>query len=131
MARRYFSLLAQGDFDAVLELVHPEIQLTLKTTRPGETLHGREEVAGFLAEMADGFYESAAEVFTPLDEDRIVVEGRIRWVDEERVLRDDPMVWALSVRDGLLVRSSPAQTPLEAESILAVPTGDEDELSPV
>ena len=57
----------------------------------------------------------------PIDGERIVVEGRMRWMDEERVLRDDPMIWALEFRDGLLFRSTPAHSVLEAEALLAAP----------
>ena len=68
------------------------------------------------------FHESHADVFRPFDDERIVVEGRMRWMDDERVLRDDPVVWALEFRDGLLWRSTPAVTVLEAETLLAVST---------
>jgi ketosteroid isomerase-like protein len=127
LARRYFSLLARGRHDELVEAVHPDVELALKT-RPGEVLHGRDGVARFVEEIAERFYEPAAEVFRPLDGERIVVEGRIRWADDDRVLRDDPMVWALQFREGLLLRSIPAQTVLEAESVLA--TLREDEVSP-
>jgi hypothetical protein len=59
------------------------------------------------------------EVFRPLDDERIVVEGRMRWMDEERILRDDPVIWALEFREGRLRRSMSAQTVLEAEALLA------------
>jgi hypothetical protein len=106
----------------LLELMHPEAELVLKTTRPGEVLRGRDEIEAFLEEISGKFYESVAEVYHPLDDERIAVEGRLRWIDDERVLRDDPMVWALAFRDGLLWRSTPAQSVLEAETILAVGT---------
>jgi ketosteroid isomerase-like protein len=125
LARRYFTLFAAGRIGELLELVHPDVELVLKTVRPGERIRGRQGLERFLAEIPEGVFESAAEVYRPLDETRIVVEGRVRWTDEDRVLRDDPMIWALEFRDGLLVRSSPAQTVLEAESILAVPLGGE------
>jgi hypothetical protein len=111
----------------MLELLHPEVELVLKTTRPGDVLRGRADVQRFVEEISEGFFETVAEVFRPVDDARIVVEGRIRWVDDERVLRDDPMVWALEFRDGLLYRSSPAHTVLEAESMLAA--ADESGLS--
>jgi ketosteroid isomerase-like protein len=125
LARRYFTLFAAGRIDEMLELVHPDVELVLKTVRPGEVIRGRQGLERFVAEISEGVYESAAEVYRPLDETRIVVEGRVRWTDDERVLRDDPMIWALEFRDGLLVRSSPAQTVLEAESILSVPLAGE------
>ncbi len=99
--------------------MHPDIELVLKTTRPGEVLRGRTAVVAFAREQSDRLFETNAEVFEPLDETRIVVEGRIRWLDEERVLRDDPIVWALEFSDGLLRRSTPAHSVMEAKMILA------------
>ena len=71
--------------------------------------------------VADRFFETHPDVFRPIDEERIVVEGRMRWMDDERVLRDDPMIWALEFRDGLLYRSTPAHSVLEAEALLTAP----------
>ena len=96
------------------DLIHPEIEMT---TRPGDLLRGPDEIVAFLRETGR-FYETYPEIFRPLDDDRIVVEGRVRWMDDERILRDDPMIWALEFREGRLVRSTPAQSVLEAEAIL-------------
>ncbi len=45
----------------------------------------------------------------------------MRWIDDDRVIRDDPIVWALEFRDDLLLRLVPARSAIEAETILAVP----------
>jgi ketosteroid isomerase-like protein len=119
LARRYFSLFRRGESARALELVHPEVEIVLKSVRPGDVLRGREQVAEFVDEISGRFYESQPDVFRPIDDERIVVEGRMRWMDEERVLRDDPMIWALEFRDGLLYRSAPAQSVVEAEALLA------------
>jgi ketosteroid isomerase-like protein len=124
LARRYFALFGRGETEQVLELIHPDVEIVLKSTRPGDVLRGRNAVAAFVDEIEGRFYEAHADVFRPLDDDRIVVEGRIRWTDEEHVLRDDPMIWALEFRDGLLYRSVPAHSVLEAEALLAVPRDD-------
>jgi len=58
-------------------------------------------------------------VFAPLDENRVIVEGRVRWFDDENVLRDDSRVWALEFSDGLLLLSVPAKNTIEAGSILS------------
>lgn len=108
----------------MLELIHPDIEIVLKSMRPGDVLRGRDEVVGFVEEISGKFYESVAEVFRPVDESRVIVEGRIRWMDDERVLRDDPMVWALEFRDGLLWRSTPAHSVTEAEAIFASASRD-------
>ena len=119
LARRYFALAEKGDLEQLLELMHPEVELVLKASRSGEVLRGRDAVAAFVREHSDQLFETSAEVFEPLDEARIVVEGRVRWLDEKRVLRDDPTVWALEFSDGLLRRSTPTQSVLEAKTILA------------
>jgi ketosteroid isomerase-like protein len=119
LARRYFALFHRGERERVLELMHPNIELVLKST--GEVLRGRDAVQAFLEEAGRRFQESHPDVFRPVDDARIVVEGRMRWMDDNRVLRDDPMIWALEFRDGMLYRSMPAQSLLEAEALLAAP----------
>ena len=44
--------------------------------------------------------------------------------DDDRVIRDDPTVWAMEFRDGLVLRFLPARTALEAETLLAASAGD-------
>jgi hypothetical protein len=87
--------------------------------RPGVVVEGREAVTRFIQEtVAASLYEVAPDVYMPLDDERVIVEGRMRWIDEERVIRDDPVVWALEFRDELVFRFIPARTPIEAETIL-------------
>ena len=121
LARRYFAVFARGETDQLLELVHPDVELRLKTVRRGELIEGRDAMKSFIDEIGEMFFESQADVFRPVDDERVVVEGRIRWMDDDRILRDDPMIWALEFRDGLLYRSTPAHSVLEAEMILAAP----------
>ena len=59
-------------------------------------------------------------------EHRIVVEGRMRWTDDDHVMRDTPIAWALEFRDGLLLRSFPAPSALEAESFLSTLPPEEE-----
>jgi ketosteroid isomerase-like protein len=119
LARRYFALFRRGETARIVELMHPDIEIVLKSVRPGDVLRGYEQVAEFLDEIGGRFYESHPDVFRPLDDERVVVEGRMRWMDDERVLRDDPMIWALEFRDGLLYRSSHAHSVVEAEALLS------------
>jgi hypothetical protein len=102
----------------MLDLVHPEAEWALMTTRPGEVLRGRDEVAAFLDEIAGEFVELVAEECHSLDDERVVVEGRRRTIGDDHVLRDDPMILAIVFRDGLLWRSTPAESVAEAEAIL-------------
>ena len=119
LARRFFALHQQGETARMLDLVHPEVEWVLMTIRPGEVLRGRDEARVFLDEIADEFIELVAEEFTPVDGERVVVEGRRRTIDDDRILRDDPMILALVFRDGLLWRSTPAQSIAEAEALLS------------
>lgn len=87
--------------------------------RPGLVVEGREAVTRFIQEtVAVSLYEVAPDVYSPLDDERVIVEGRMRWIDEERVIRDDPVVWAMEFRDELMLRFVPARTAIEAETIL-------------
>ena len=119
LARRYFALWERRDIEQLVAVVAPDVEIVLRSIRPGDTLRGRRELAALLEQIAGRFHEVRAEVFRPLDERRIVVEGRVRWMDEERVLRDDPMIWGLEFRSGLLARSHAAHSVLEAEALLA------------
>ena len=110
----------------MLDFVHPDIEMVLKTRRPGDVLRGRDEVAQFVEEIEGSLYELMPEVYRPLDETRIVVEGRIRWTDDERVLRDDPVIWALEFRDGLIWRSAHASSVVEAETMLTAARNSND-----
>jgi ketosteroid isomerase-like protein len=127
LARRCFSLLARGEAEQIAELMHPEVEIVTTFLRPGEVLRGRDAVLGFVERARGHFYEPHTDVFRPVDEDRIVVEGRIRWLDDDRILRDNPVIWAMEFRDGLLFRSAPAQSVLEAEALLAVTTRENGE----
>jgi hypothetical protein len=101
--------------------VHEDVVVVSKM-RPGLVLEGKREVVKYVVEMLAGsLYEATTTEFLPIDEDRIVVEGRIRWIDEDRVIRDDPVTWAMEFRDGLLMRFIPARTQVEAETILGAP----------
>ena len=79
-------------------------------------LTGRDAVAEFVDGVAGRLYETQAFEYRPLDDNRIVIEGRLRSLDDDRILRDDPMMWAFEFLDGLLRRSAP-------EGALRVHTG--------
>ena len=124
LARRWFGLVQSGSFDQLAELVHEDVVVVSKV-QAGAVVEGREAFAAFAETLSGRLHESSAEVFRPLDDDRIVVEGRVRWIDDERVIRDDPVTWALEFRDGLLVRALPARTAIEAETLLRASSSSE------
>ena len=120
LARRYFALFSQHAFEQLREIVHPDVVLELKAVQPGHVVRGREEFMRFLEQEFDRhLWEAVTHVFTPLDENRVIVEGRVRWFDDDNVLRDDSRIWALEFSDGLLLLSAPARSRTEAELILS------------
>ena len=122
LARHWFSVVEERAFDQLGELVDPSI-IVVSKVRPGQIIEGRDEFIRFVQDtLANSLYEAVASSFHPLDDARVVVEGRIRWIDDDRVIRDDPVTWAMEFRDGLLVRFIPARTLIEAETILGTPS---------
>jgi hypothetical protein len=122
LARRWWALVAERAFDQLGELLHDDVVVVSKI-EPGVVLEGRDEVVRFVEEtLANSLYEATTSEYLPLDDERIVVEGRLRWIDEERVIRDDPVTWAMEFRDGLLARFVPTRTQVEAETILGAPS---------
>jgi hypothetical protein len=99
-------------------MLHEDVELVSRV-QAGTVVEGRADAARFLREtVATRLYEATADVYTPLDDTRVVVEGRMRWIDDDRVIRDDPVVWAMEFRGELLLRFVPARTTIEAEALL-------------
>jgi len=118
LARRWFGAVMRGAFDELPPLLHEDVELVSKI-RTGTVVHGREDVARFIIDaVAPSLYEASGDLYTPLDDERVIVEGRLRWIDEDRVIRDDPVVWALEFRDELLLRFVASRSTVEAETIL-------------
>ncbi len=119
LARRWFTAVERRAFDELIEFLHDDVRLVSRV-RLGTVVEGREEAARFISEtVAESLYEAVPELYVPLDDTRVAVEGRMRWIDDDRVIRDDPVVWALEFRDELLLRFLSARSLLEAESLLA------------
>ena len=118
LARRFFSTLEERAFDQLGDLLHDDVVVVSKL-RPDVVMEGKDEIVRFIQEaLPDTFYDAAPAAYAPIDDARIVVEGRIRWIDDDRVIRDDQVMWAMEFRDGLLYRYFPARTRIEAETIL-------------
>jgi hypothetical protein len=119
LAKRYFALFSSRTLEELREVLHPDVALVMNTVVPVTVLKGRDEVIRFLGEtFPHRLWEAVVQACETLGENRVVVAGRVRWIDDERVLRDDPQLWALEFLDGLLLRSVPVHTVREAESIL-------------
>ena len=118
LARRWFAIVDQGAFERLVDLLHDDVELVSRV-RSGEVFRGKADVGRFIREtIAASLYEAGADVYIPLDENRVIIEGRMRWIDDERVIRDDPIVWAFEFEDELLIRFVPARSVVEAETIL-------------
>ena len=114
-------MVSERAFDQLGDLVHDDVVMVSKM-RPGLVLEGKDEALQHMQEsLAGNLYEATTTTYLPIDEHRIVVEGRIRWIDDERVIRDDPVTWAMEFRDDLLTRFIPARTQVEAETMLGAP----------
>ena len=131
LARLCFDAGRDPDFPRRFkELLPPDIAVSLKA-EAGAWLHGADAVGEVLeARAGSGVYEALAERYHPLDDERVVVEGRLRWTDAERMLRDDPAVWAIEVRDGLLFRSVATRSVAEAEALLTAGRSEGDRAAP-
>ncbi len=93
--------------------------MVVSKVRQGLVFEGKDELVRFVQDtLSDSLYEASTTTYLPIDDGRVVVEGRIRWIDDERVIRDDPVTWAMEFRDDLLLRLIPARTLVEAETIL-------------
>ena len=118
----WWAIVSERAFDQLGELVHEDVVMVSKM-RPGLVLEGKNEAVQHMQEtLADSLYEATTTAYLPIDEQRIVVEGRIRWIDDERVIRDDPVTWAMEFRDDLLTRFIPARTQVEARRCSAPPS---------
>ena len=122
LARRFFSIVERRAFDELPEAVHDDVTVVSKV-RPGQVFEGKDAVVRFVQDtLADSLYEAPTTIYLPIDDSRVVVEGRLRWIDDDRVIRDDPVTWAVEFRDDLLLRLIPARTLVEAETILGAAT---------
>ena len=118
LARRWFAAVDEGAFDELGSLVHDDVVLISKL-RPGVVVEGREAFVQFTREtVSASLYEAVTTTYHALDAQCVIVEGRMRWIDDDRVIRDDPVTWAMEFRDGRLVRFVPARTMIEAETML-------------
>jgi ketosteroid isomerase-like protein len=118
LARRWFAAVQERTFEHLGDLVHDDVVLVSKL-RPGHVVEGKTDFLRFVEEyLGPSLYEATADSYEPVDDQRIVVEGRLRWIDDDRVIRDDPVTWAMTFRDGLLSHFIPARSRAEAATIL-------------
>ena len=120
LARQCFEAGRDPDFPRRFkELLHPDVAVSVRTAE-GQWVEGADAVGELLDRNAEApVFQAADDRYLPLDDERVVVEGRLRWMDGERMLRDEPAIWAIEFRDGLLYRSIAVRSVAEAEALLA------------
>jgi hypothetical protein len=118
--RRFISLVNEREHAQALACCHPEVEAIARVPSR-QVVRGIDELARFLREVIAerAMYEVTVASVRSLDDRRLIVESRMRWMDEDHVLRDDPVVWALELEEGLLRRSTPVRTVSEAEALLS------------
>ena len=91
LARRWFAFIRDGPFERLSRDAPRGRQSSSRGFEPGEVVEGREAVASFIERIVShSLYEAVTDDYTSLDDERVIIEGRMRWIDEERVIRDDP-----------------------------------------
>ena len=101
--------LQQRDADAIVALLHPDVQLTLYSA--AEPIAGRDAAyewyrAAFQRRIV---FEGTATVAQE-DGEGMLLRGRIYWYERDEGGRDQPGEWLMTFRDGL-IDSITARTP--------------------
>ena len=120
LAMRYFELFSDHALGELAELIHADVVLELQAVEVGRVLRGRAELLGFFEEQfRHRRWDAIVHACHSVGDDKVIVEGRIHWIDDERVMRDDRRVWALEFCDGRLLRSIPSRSVAEAQAVLS------------
>jgi hypothetical protein len=114
LAREFFARSVLGHHEQNVPFLHPEAEIV--PTHDPTTLETPRELAAHLQRRLEPrVLEARGDVFTPLDNARVVVEGHVRMTRPGGGLDARPTVWALVFRDGLLYRAWALRSVLEAE----------------
>ena len=109
LARQVFSWFAEGDTDAFLAALHPDVKAH-PSVGGGPVLVGRAAVSEW---MAAGFMTHAEIEARPLDYevqgDCVIVRGYLRH-REGRTLAESQVFWVYEFRDGQIVRMESHQS---------------------
>ena len=95
------------------------------TTRPPSSLVPTSSPI-WQAVMPPRAVDAVGHVYRPLDDERIIVEGRVRIRRPQGGFADRPMVWALIFRGGLLYRSWAVGDVTHAELLVTQPQVSND-----
>jgi ketosteroid isomerase-like protein len=111
LLRRCAELLNVGDWDALFELYHPDVQVEFRDLRPlpdtPEVLRGREGVRRVVAHWSAPYDEFGAEVYQYIDADPWVICDT-RWYRKSKgsdIGTDVRFADAYEIKDGKIVRA--------------------------
>ena len=122
LAREFFARSAEGHHERNLPFIHPEAEIA-PTHDPSVIVSLAEVAAHLQRDMEPRVLDARGDVFTPLDDARIIVEGNVRVTRPGGGFDAYPAVWAMVFRDGLLYRGWALRSVNEAERRLAEYSG--------
>jgi len=113
-ARCFFHLLEQRSVEGLRQFLHEQVVFRPRIMQT-RLFQGREDVLHLFYDDVFGwpFYQATAHTYTPVTDQLVVVEGRVRWRREGR-LHDSPTVWLLEFKDDQLYRLEAPATKNEA-----------------
>ena len=118
LIRRAYRALDRRDLAALTELADPRIEISTVTgllSGRREPYRGHEGLAEYLRDLATTWkrLELHPQQFHPLDDERVLVFGRVRaW--HERGFLDSSNAWLWTIRDGKVVAARVFADPAEA-----------------
>ena len=108
VVRRSLAAFNEGDTEAVLELMDPDVELvTLRAVLEGSAYRGHEGFRQFVADMVDDweYYHPISERFRDLGDGRVLVVGHFHARGRASGVEvDTPGAWVSEVRGGKIVR---------------------------
>ena len=117
LARKLFERSALGQQSENLDLLHPEVEIA-PSYDTSITVSRAELEAHLMSHEEPAVLEAVAHSYSPIDDERIIVEGQVLLRTPERGFSYRSAVWALIFLDGLLYRSWCVASVHEAEVVL-------------
>jgi ketosteroid isomerase-like protein len=119
VARRLFAAFEHGGTAALLDLLHPDVEMH-PAILGAPSLHGRSEVREWLTKLqrAGGELEARPLAVEVVRGDFAIVRGYLRHRDG-RTLAENQTHWLYEVRDGLVLRIE--SYPSHAAAVAAIP----------
>jgi ketosteroid isomerase-like protein len=124
LARRGLEAFNRRDADAVVETLHPDVEMVpLRAVLEGRSYKGRESFRSYVADLDEDWEEFTVEPseFRELDDERVLVLGQIHArARGSGVEVDSPAAWISHIRGGSVVRIqfySDEENALEGEGL--------------